>query len=130
VAAPRVSSLGERIYVLGTGEDGRPVPRNAVGRGMMRRMACATCHGIDGSGGTARMMMQMVVAPDIRYGSLTAPHDEHGDGAASWTDDDIRRAVEEGVEPDGETLDPLMPRWRFTDAEFEALLDYLKELSE
>ena len=118
------TSLGARIYAGGVGEDGRSIPRTTIGPGMMGG-GCARCHGIDGGGGYVRMMGGFE-APDIRYSALTSPHEDHdGEG---WSDRDIRRAIVEGVEPDGEELDPVMPRWDLTGTEFQELLDYLKEL--
>ena len=123
------TDLGARIYLDGIGED-VVVPRTAVGPGMMGG-GCVTCHGIDGRGGEFSMMMGAFQAPDITYEALTGAHEDEGHAEEeAWDDDDIRRAVEEGVKPDGDALDPLMPRWDFSDREFEALLDYLKELSE
>ena len=120
------SSLGARIYLDGVGEDGS-IPRTAIGPGMMGG-GCVVCHGIDGRGGRFSMMMGTFTAPDVTYDALVGEHDDEGEHAA-WDDDDIRRAIEDGVEPDGETLSGLMPRWRLSDEEFEALLEYLKELS-
>ncbi|MDT8434611.1 MAG: c-type cytochrome [Anaerosomatales bacterium] len=116
-------SLGARIFIYGVGEDG-PIPRTAIGPGMMGG-GCARCHG---TGGTGRYvgMMGGFEAPDIRYSTLTSPHEDHDE--EGWSDRDIRRAIVDGVEPDGEELDPVMPRWSLSDAEFRALIDYLKEL--
>lgn len=118
------ASLGARVYLDGLGEDGRPVPRTAIGPGMMGG-GCVRCHGVEGTGGYLRMMGGFEV-PDIRYSTLTSPHEDHAEDG--WTDRDIVRAVTEGIEPDGDELDPIMPRWELSDAEFRALLDYLKEL--
>jgi|GEM_PF-1249569 len=118
------TSLGARIYLDGLGADGRAVPRTAIGPGMMGG-GCVTCHDVDGQGGSFRAMGRAYETPAITYETLTSEH-EHGE--SGWTDAEIRRALEDGVEPDGDELDPLMPRWDFTDEEFEALLDYLKEL--
>jgi mono/diheme cytochrome c family protein len=118
------ASLGARIYVDGVGENDRPIPRTSIGPGMMGG-GCVRCHGSDGAGGYARMMGGFE-APDIRYSTLTSPHEEHDE--EGWSDRDIRRAIVDGVEPDGEELDPVMPRWRLSDAELRALIDYLKEL--
>ena len=44
-------SLGERIYLTGSDETGRPIPRSG-GVGMMSTtLGCADCHGRDGKGG-------------------------------------------------------------------------------
>ena len=72
-------------------------------------------------------MMWEFDAPDIRYDDLTSMHD---DGDEAWSDGDILRAIADGETPDGETLDALMPRWDLSEAEFDGLIDYLKELSE
>jgi mono/diheme cytochrome c family protein len=124
------TSLGARIFLDGLGEDGM-IPRTATGPGMMGG-GCVTCHGIDGRGGTFSMMMGSFDAPDVTYDTLTGEHANEGEHAedAGWTDDDIRRSIEDGVKPDGERLDPFMPRWQLSDAEFDALLEHLKELSE
>lgn len=129
------SSLGRSIFESGVGEDG-PVPRS-VGRGrgqggMMGEMmggGCADCHGSDGAGGELWMMGGGIEVPDIRYGTLSAPHVEDGERHEAWDDEDIARAVRTGVEPDGDTLRPPMPRWDLTDREVDALIAYLKELS-
>ena len=100
-----------------------------MGRGMMGwGMACASCHGPDGSGGRY-LAMGTVVTPDIRYATLTAAaEDEDGHGHVPYTDEDILRAISEGVEPDGEPLDPFMPRWQMSSADAQDLLEFLKSL--
>lgn len=116
--------LGERIFRTGEGEDG-PIPRTAVGPGMMGG-GCADCHGRDGKGRTISFMMGNLETPDIRLSTLMRPH---GDGEEAWTREDIGRAIRDGIEPDGRRLDTFMPRWRMSDSEQEALLDYMEELN-
>jgi len=92
---------------------------------------CASCHGADGRGGRVRMMMRVFEAPDIRYESLISG--EHGEGhgeeeAVPYTDEDIKRAITEGVEPDGESLEWPMPRWTMSDQDLDDLLEFLKTL--
>lgn len=122
------ASLGARIFLDGIGEDG-VIPRSAVGPGMMGG-GCVTCHGADGRGDSFSMMMGNFEAPDITYDALTSPHEESGNDEGAWDDADILRAISEGLEPSGDRLDPIMPRWELTEREFDALLDYLKELSD
>lgn len=123
-------TLGERIYDFGVGENGI-VPRTAIGPAMMGG-GCRACHGEDGRGGEVwLMMLGRIDVPDIRYDALAREHaDESESPAEPISDPDIRRTIEDGVHPDGEELDVSMPRWSLSDTEFEALLDYLKELSE
>jgi mono/diheme cytochrome c family protein len=73
-------------------------------------------------------MMFSVEVPDIRYTSLTSPHTEDDPPMPAWTDADIARAIREGVEPDGESLDSFMPRWDMSDADIRDVIAYLKEL--
>jgi hypothetical protein len=77
-------------------------------------------------------MMGTKVPSDIRYRALTAGehgHDgeETGEGH-NYTDEDIRRAITEGMEPDGKRLDPTMPRWKMGNNDLGDLLEYLKTL--
>ena len=76
--------------------------------------------------------MRVFEAPDIRYQTLTA--EEHGEEGKEemehgpYTDEDIKRAITEGVEPDGEPLDWPMPRWSMSDEDLDDLLEFLKTL--
>jgi cytochrome c oxidase subunit 2 len=45
-----------------------------------------------------------------------------------YTDEAIRRAITEGVEPDGEPLESPMPRWSMSDDDLGGLLEFLKTL--
>ncbi len=127
-ARPTTSdSLGEQIYYTGRGTDG-PITRSG-GIGRMGSGGCVTCHGADGRGGQIGMMSSFADAPAITYDSLTGTHDEHdGEAEAPWTDTDIARAIRSGVEPDGRSLDRVMPRWDMSDTEMDALIQYLKTL--
>jgi cytochrome c oxidase subunit 2 len=135
-------SNGERIYFTGTSETGPPITAEMPGMHSMPSgmMTCAACHGTDGRGGPVRMMMATFTAPDIRYDNLTSPEhgagedEEHDDGEAGhaehppYTDQTIKRAITEGVDPAGEPLEWMMPRWRMTDGQLNDLIAYLKAI--
>lgn len=115
---------GELIYRTGTGADGRPIPFES---GPPMLMSCAACHGDRGQGGRARVMMRTVEAPAITWPALTEAR--HAEGEAEhppYTEATLRRAITQGVDPAAEPLDPLMPRWRLTDPEWEALVAFLR----
>jgi cytochrome c oxidase subunit II len=115
---------GEVIFRTGRAADGTPIPRSG---GMMAAHGCAGCHGADGRG-RARPMF---TAPDITYANLTDPQgmrEPDGSRGHTYTDDELRRAVEEGIGPDGEELEWPMPRWRLTDRQWRDLLAHLKTL--
>jgi mono/diheme cytochrome c family protein len=124
-------SNGAQIYFTATSRRGTPVTSD-FRMGMMGggRVACVTCHGPDGRGGPVRMMMRAFDAPDIRYETLTSEEhreeDEHEH--EPWTDETIKRAITEGVEPNGKPLDWQMPRWTMSEADLDDLLEFLKRL--
>jgi cytochrome c oxidase subunit II len=127
----RYQSNGERIFRTGTSASGPPIRADMDGMHRMgrSRMACADCHGIDGRGRTGRMMMGSFEAPDIRYSALT--EEDHGDEHAEhppYTDEDIKRAVTQGIDPAGEPLDWPMPRWTMSTEQLDDLIEYLKTL--
>lgn len=123
----RFDSNGERIYFTASSDSGQPI---VAEMGHMTAstpmMACADCHGADGRGGTVWMMMGWVDAPDIRYQTLTAA--EHEEGHAPYTEELIKRAITQGLDPAGEPLEFPMPRWRMSAADLEDLIGYLKQL--
>ncbi len=117
-------SNGERIYITGTDEQGNRI-RFSDGPPWlyMRGGSCISCHGPDGRGGP--IMMTGEVAPDIRYSTLTG---EHHEDHPPYTDELIKRAITQGVDPAGNALSPTMPRWHLSDKDLNDLLDYLKAL--
>jgi hypothetical protein len=76
------------------------------------------------------MMMRVIDVPDIRYETLTSEdHGNHGEEEHEpYTEETIKRAITEGVEPDGEPLDWPMPRWSISDEDLDDLVDFLKTL--
>lgn len=126
------ASNGERIYYLGIDSDGNRI-RTKGGPHWLYTMggSCVNCHGSHGWGGFP-IMMGTKVPSDIRYSVLTSGEHGHDDEEAEkdqpYTDEDIRRAITEGVEPDGKRLDPTMPRWNMGNNDLGDLLEYLKTL--
>lgn len=127
---PQFRSNGEQIYFTATSQRGSLITADMgmgpMGSGMM---ACANCHGPDGRGGRVRMMMGSFVAPDIRYKTLTAAEHREGEAHPPYTDETIKRAITQGIDPAGEPLDWPMPRWTMTEADLEDLLAFLKTLN-
>ncbi|WP_232215804.1 c-type cytochrome [Archaeoglobus veneficus] len=80
---------------------------------------CASCHGVDGKGGVYPMMCG-VKTPDIRYSTLT---EEHG-----MSEEDIKKAITQGIDDDGEELDYCMPRWQMSEKDLNDVIEYLKQL--
>lgn len=115
---------GEWIFRTGTAPDGRPLPYSG---GMMMRMSCAGCHGVDGRG----VRTPMFVSPNITYRNLIDPAgmlEPDGNRGATYNDELIKRAIAQGIDAEGNPLDWPMPRWHLADQDAADLLAYLKTL--
>jgi cytochrome c oxidase subunit 2 len=117
-------SNGERIYFTSTSERGKaitysggPASRNWMMMG--GRLACVSCHGLDGRGGKHNMgMMQVMDSKDIRWSVLQPEFDANK----------FRLAVVKGQDPDGTKLKPDMPRWKISNDDLADLIAFLKTL--
>ncbi len=118
------SSNGQRIYFTATSASGNPITYTGAsnwGNGMMGggQLACASCHGPDGRGGTHNMgMMQVMTAKDIRWSVLSPEFDS----------EKFKLAVTKGQDPDGTQLKSDMPRWNIDDKDLADLISFLKTL--
>ena len=135
LAAPAAAQLspeeevGRRIFFEGSGA-GEPI-HAYFGRDSVRMpailMPCANCHGHDGHGRPEGG----VEPPNITWGHLTKSYGHtHPNGRmhGPFTEDDVAGAVIGGFDPDGNMLDPLMPRYEMEEADIKALVAFLKRL--
>jgi mono/diheme cytochrome c family protein len=124
---PELSSNGRQIYFTATSQRGTPISSD-MGMGMMGNgmVACAGCHGPDGRGGHVQLMMRAFDAPDIRYKALTS---EQMDDHPPYTDETIKRAITQGVDPAGKPLQSPMPHWTMSADDQNDLLGFLKTLN-
>jgi len=97
--------------------------------------ACVNCHGQEGRGGRVTMMMWSFKAPDITWANLTeekgheeqASEEEHEEHPP-YTEETLKRAITRGINPGGEPLDELMPRWRMSQQDLADLVAFIKTL--
>ncbi len=117
-------SNGERIYFTSTSERGAAITYTSgpssngwmMGNG---QLACASCHGPNGRGGTHSMgMMRVMTAKDIRWSALQSEFDA----------EKFRLALTKGQDPNGTMLNTDMPRWNIGDDDLADLIAYLKTL--
>lgn len=127
---------GARIYFTGASERASVISSSGgqnTGGGMMggygQWLTCASCHGPEGRGGTHRMHMRSMMAPDIRYIALSVMPELKG-RKAPYDIDDFRQTVENGRHPDGEEVKADMPRWKMSEADLADLFAFLKALPE
>ena len=135
-ASRSVTSKGEAIFQSGVDANGNLIPRTGSGgmmggggmmRGGMMRAGCATCHGSDGHGRTTPTF----TSPNITYSNLTDPQgmlQPDGTRGPTYTDTTLRKAVTQGLDPEGSRLEAPMPQWQLTGPEWAGLLAYLKTL--
>lgn len=125
------ASNGERIYFTATSASGRPISYQGgpTGGMMMQRLACASCHGPQGHGGRVTMMMQTFEAPNVTWPALTEEHHEAGEMEhPPYTEQTVKRAITQGLDPAGHPLDAVMPRWSMSEEDLDDLVSYLKTL--
>lgn len=128
--SPRYTSNGEMVYHTGVNEDAyRIIPNGGPNWLYMHGGSCVDCHGKDGRGGIVPMMCAEE-SPAITYHALTEEeHEEHGEEEhPPYTEETIKIAITQGIEPNNETVDWCMPRWQMSEKDLDDLVDYLKTL--
>lgn len=127
--ADALAEAGRLLYEEGTRASGGAVlarvgtdPAPADGR----LFPCAGCHGKDGRGRPEGA----VLPPPLRWRELTKPYGhEHGARRHPAFDErSLARAVVEGVDPAGNTLDLAMPRYSLSRSDLTALVAWLRRL--
>ncbi len=117
------TSNGQRIYFTATSSSGQPIiPRGFTM--MMYSISCVNCHGPEGQGGTIYMMMQRFDVPNITWPALTAPGQDH----PPYTEDTLKQAITEGIDPAGDQLNQFMPRWQMSSGDLNDLVNYIMTL--
>jgi len=88
---------------------------------------CANCHGPDGLG-----RPEGGVHPsNITWSELTKSYGhthENGRHHAAFDEASLKRAIIDGVDPSGNQLDGVMPRFNISERDFKSLVAYMKKL--
>ncbi|MCG8381773.1 MAG: c-type cytochrome [Gammaproteobacteria bacterium] len=120
------SSNGERIYL--TGQSNRGTQIRAIGghhHTQMHGGGCATCHGGNREGGASMWPWFWKMAPALTSTALLGDHEGDGHSHLSYTRESLKRVITEGFNPEGKSLDELMPRWKLSDDDLDDLVTYL-----
>jgi ABC-type branched-subunit amino acid transport system substrate-binding protein len=123
-------SRGKQIYAQGTSPSGREILAY-VGEASIEvpgsAMACANCHGLDGQG-----KPEGGVAPsNLTWEALTKPYGlTHADGRRHppYTERALELAITRGLDPAGNKLLNVMPRYAMSGEDLADLVAYLKRL--
>jgi hypothetical protein len=131
--------VGRDIYVNGRLPSGQPLQGKRLGNERVSgaAAACITCHRRSGMGSVEGDVLvspitgpalfsesdRVIATMDPRRGkNFNRPH-------PPYTEESFARAVQDGVHVTGRDMHPLMPRYRFSEAEIRGLRAYLKNLS-
>ena len=123
-------AAGRRVYIEGTSPAGHEISAEVGMAGAVlpgTAVPCANCHGRDGLGRAEGG----VVPPPIVWSQLTRSYGHvHDNGRAHPPFDEasVARAVTQGVDPAGNTLDSAMPRFHIHPDDLRNLVAYLKRL--
>ena len=115
------SSSGERIFLKGIDSKGGFI-KNSHG---MQGAGCAMCHGVEARG----MFMMMVDIPPLRWKYLTDPGGHTHPGGRNhppFTEASFKSCVLAGIDPGGNTLNTMMPRWEMSGEDLDRLIEYLR----
>lgn len=116
---PGRDSPGGRIYHDGQGEAGTVAYTEGPDWLRFAGANCAVCHGNRGQGLTVQAGGVTGVAPPVTWAVL----EERGYDEAA-----LRLALREGVDPEGEEFHYYMPRWELSEADMDALVEFLRGL--
>lgn len=122
-ASPGADGAGKRIYREGLLPSGEPL-RGTVRNGVLlsgAAAACSSCHRRSGLGGGEGQTAVRPIAGRLLFAQQGA--------RPAYTRSALGRALREGVDPSGRTLDALMPRFELDDGEVAQLAAYLEQLA-
>ncbi len=121
---------GKQLYLQGTSVSGKEI-QAYLGESSLEvpgsAMACANCHGLDGQG-----RPEGGVAPsNLTWEALTKPYGvTHASGRTHppYTDRAVELALTRGLDPAGNHLLNVMPRYQMSREDMTDLIAYLKRL--
>jgi len=129
-ALTAAESRGKQIYLRGTSQSGAEILAY-VGESSLEMpgasMACANCHGTDGHGKAEGS----INPTDITAESLTKPYGViHADGRKhpAYSTRAFETAITRGIDPAGNRLSNVMPRYSLKREDLSDLIAYLSRL--
>lgn len=121
---------GKQIYFKGSSPSDQPI-KAEVGDASMETdgttLPCSSCHGYNGQGRSEGG----INPSNIRWEHLTRPYDiTHPDGRkhSGYSEETVKRAIMEGIDPAGNRLATAMPRYKMSKGDMADLVSYIKRL--
>ena len=120
------SGNGEKIYFTGITQSNAVVPSSGGHHhSKMHGGGCVTCHGVNREGGNRMWPWFWVTAPALTPTALIGDHESDGHSHTVYDAQSLKRAIIEGVNPAGEKLNNLMPKWQMSEGDLNDLVHFL-----
>lgn len=125
-----VEKLGKQLYLSMISPSGKEI-KAYIGIASTEApgsvMPCVNCHGRDGRGRPG----SGIIPSNITYRELTKSYEVKrlsGRVYPTYTDETLARAIDKGIDPAGNRLNPAMPVYSMPAEDLKALVAYLKHL--
>ncbi len=131
---PEQVELGRRMYQEGILPSGELMTARVQGdiRLTGEQVICGACHRRSGMGASEGQEVVPAVTGDILYAPLRLPTLKPPlppTQRAAYTDETLKRAIRDGIGPDGQAFNPFMPNYPLSDTELDSVIAYLRSLS-
>jgi ABC-type branched-subunit amino acid transport system substrate-binding protein len=121
---------GQQIFLKAESPSGAQISaRIGAGNAELsgQAVACGNCHGEDGRGRAEGGLLP----PSILWSELSKPYGHVHEGGrrhGPYDEASLKRTLVQGLDPEGNRLDPGMPRYLMSEKDFASLVAYLKRL--
>jgi hypothetical protein len=131
-------TIGKNIYRNGQLPSGQFIEATTIGDVTLppSQVACSRCHGRSGLGASEGGIQVLPVTAQAlftargpHYRELKRRNRESVNRRKAYTDKHFARAIRDGIDPNGRTLGQLMPRYRISNKNMDALRFYISTLS-
>lgn len=128
------AEAGRRMYMDGVLPSGETMTGIIQGDIALsgEQVICGWCHRRSGLGSSEGQEVTPAVTGDILYNPLRLPTSKPPLAPTqrpAYTDETLKRAIRDGIGPDGKPFEPLMPRYPLSDQQLDVLIAYLKTLT-
>lgn len=127
-------STGKALYSKGQLPDGKLVRATIQGDIEVEgdQLICETCHRRSGLGSTEGQQVVPAVAGNVLFNPLKIPTSKPPEPPIyreAYTRETLMRAIRDGIDANGDPLDPFMPRYQIDNEALDGLMVYIDTLS-
>jgi hypothetical protein len=130
----RAYTVGKALYTKGVLPNGERVSATVQGDIAVEgdQLICETCHRRSGMGSTEGQQVVPAVAGNLLFNPLQLPLSKPPEPPVfrpGYTRETLMAAIRDGIDANGEPLDPFMPRYDIDDEALNGLMTYVDTLS-